>query len=618
MNDCHTSNSGQNPAYRLAQTILCIPLKIRGVYQLDQNKKSCVTHCGTQMHIKTIPYTLLRGRIYYFNIRLQDQFLRISLKTSDANKALQCVLKINSYLLRYKYVGLIQKELILSIVKKVRDEIVLSVNAYLGEDSIAESQLLDSFTKYYADADRDYHSSKLFYPEEQIKHLKPLNFSEFKLEKIYPQNRSPEEAAKLAIENNFVQENDLMAETPHLEDIILENSRSSSWIKDIDMLTRLFRSAVKIRSFLEAGDDASAISLMRTLNGAESTEGRSTSRKLKLFKDYALEFLEAGEKGQLGTLKNRKKRGKWTPRNLTSTESYMRYVCIFFDGKTLDEIDGLNLDELFTGLIQSLPLGNILPFSKMSAEQIVQATLDGEVDDDQMIASKTVSNYKKVLQSFYRFVLDKRYLNASPIDAMRHIIPVSENARGAFKAKDIRRIIDYCNSMTKSEQKWPFLLMSYTGMRNGEIMQLRKEDIQECEESKILYIKITDKAGRVKTDSSNRRIPIHSQLISLGFLDFVEQSEGKLFTKSSRYLTYFYTNFIKRELDLPDVNQTDRTLTLYSLRHSVATELTAKEVVLSKVQQILGHSSSATITERNYIDGMDLIVIKPSIELLEY
>ena len=81
---------------------------------------------------------------------------------------------------------------------------------------------------------------------------------------------------------------------------------------------------------------------------------------------------------------------------------------------------------------------------------------------------------------------------------------------------------------------WLPLLALYTGARQTELGQLHPSDI--CQEAYLLadgtkasawVIKLVENAERgqrVKTEGSERRIPIHSDIISLGFLDLVQDA----------------------------------------------------------------------------------------------
>ena len=80
---------------------------------------------------------------------------------------------------------------------------------------------------------------------------------------------------------------------------------------------------------------------------------------------------------------------------------------------------------------------------------------------------------------------------------------------------------------TSAAKAWAPILCAFTGSRISEIKQLRKEDIKD--DGGIAYIRITPDAGRVKS-RQYRDVPLHQQIIDLGFLDFVAASApGPLF-----------------------------------------------------------------------------------------
>jgi len=98
-----------------------------------------------------------------------------------------------------------------------------------------------------------------------------------------------------------------------------------------------------------------------------------------------------------------------------------------------------------------------------------------------------------------------------------------------FDTEDLRKIFK-APVFTKAERPqagagdaayWLPLIALFAGARMSEIGQLRVPDIKR--ESCIHYLDITDEGENsgVKTESSRRRVPIHPELIRLGFLEYV-------------------------------------------------------------------------------------------------
>jgi integrase len=83
---------------------------------------------------------------------------------------------------------------------------------------------------------------------------------------------------------------------------------------------------------------------------------------------------------------------------------------------------------------------------------------------------------------------------------------------------------------TIAAKRWIPILCAFTGARVSEMTQLRKEDVRQ--EGAIHVMRITPDAGTVKS-GGYRDVPMHDQLVGLGFLDFVMASSGgSLFSRS--------------------------------------------------------------------------------------
>ncbi len=80
---------------------------------------------------------------------------------------------------------------------------------------------------------------------------------------------------------------------------------------------------------------------------------------------------------------------------------------------------------------------------------------------------------------------------------------------------------------TTAAKQWTPILCAHTGARIAEITQLRKQDFRKEGDTHVL--RITPGAGSVKA-GDYRDVPLHPQLVELGFLKFVEASpDGPLF-----------------------------------------------------------------------------------------
>jgi len=74
---------------------------------------------------------------------------------------------------------------------------------------------------------------------------------------------------------------------------------------------------------------------------------------------------------------------------------------------------------------------------------------------------------------------------------------------------------------------WIPLMGIYTGTRLGELCQLRTADVREVEGIPVLVLTNEGEGQSIKSDAGHRSVPIHSELIRLGFLKYVEAIKAK-------------------------------------------------------------------------------------------
>lgn len=77
---------------------------------------------------------------------------------------------------------------------------------------------------------------------------------------------------------------------------------------------------------------------------------------------------------------------------------------------------------------------------------------------------------------------------------------------------------------------WMPLLALFTGARQGELAPMTVDDVETDEPTGVRYFRITEdreRGARLKTKSSRRVVPLHPELVHIGFLDYVEGRRHK-------------------------------------------------------------------------------------------
>jgi integrase len=169
---------------------------------------------------------------------------------------------------------------------------------------------------------------------------------------------------------------------------------------------------------------------------------------------------------------------------------------------------------------------------------------------------------------------------------------------------------------------WIPLLGLFSGARSSELCQLHCADI--VQEQGVWVIDINDGAeGKtVKTKASRRQVPIHSELIRLGFLAYVEATrkagherlwpalslrEGRPSHTFSRWFN------AKPRKAIPGVVIHD----FHSLRHTVRTAMKVAKVSEQDQDLITGHEVQGSTGTKVYTH-VDLVQLKEAVETIRY
>jgi integrase len=139
---------------------------------------------------------------------------------------------------------------------------------------------------------------------------------------------------------------------------------------------------------------------------------------------------------------------------------------------------------------------------------------------------------------------------------------------------------------------WVTMLALYTGARLNELAPLRASDLKR--ESGIHYLAIKEDDDG-KTEAATRRVPLHPELKTLGFIEYVAglPTAGQMFpglrpNPKGDYgdrVGRWFTQVRRAELGRPAADQTD----FHSFRRLVATRLREAEVQEADVAAIVGH-----------------------------
>ena len=169
---------------------------------------------------------------------------------------------------------------------------------------------------------------------------------------------------------------------------------------------------------------------------------------------------------------------------------------------------------------------------------------------------------------------------------------------------------------------WVPLLGLYTGARPGELCQLQVQDIKTVDGIPCIHITDDGEGQKVKTKAGRRLVPIHSELIRLGFLDYAQAIKDKgasslwpqMHLRTDKPSDYFGRWFLilRRSVGLME-SRPD----FYCFRHTVRPLMRRAGIDSGTMDKITGHETRGSIGDTVY-DHRQLEELKTAIETIHY
>lgn len=349
------------------------------------------------------------------------------------------------------------------------------------------------------------------------------------------------------------------------------------------------------------------------LHGMASTPEQATTATIRF--SEKLEEFERDKRSQ----------GDWTER--TATQQIARV-------REFQELMGdLPLSEITTPVcrdyrlkLQQLPKRRTM--DKQYRDKSPEDLLKLDIPEAARISPKTVNEYLRALSVYFGWCVTLGYTPADPVKNLR---PVRESRveREEFNDDDLRVLFlsdDYLtDNLEACWQFWLPLLALFTGARQAELAQLRIEDIVTRESMTLLSIN-QDDGKATKTDSSVRDVPVHSQLIELGFREYVAllkaRGHTRLFpdlplrkNKPGEVLGRWFKVYRKR---WGVEGKTRSSKVFHSFRHTVETRLARADADQHHIDALLGHAPQGSTGRNDYNKGYSDQQLHRGIEMLSY
>jgi integrase/recombinase XerD len=204
-----------------------------------------------------------------------------------------------------------------------------------------------------------------------------------------------------------------------------------------------------------------------------------------------------------------------------------------------------------------------------------------EHEQDRGLKPNTVSTRLRALYAFLGYLVEKETINAAVVKKKMHI-KVPDALPKAIDPQDIKRLLAVTR---KVRDRALVLVLLRTGMRIGELLGTRLDDVNLRESCIDIYEADKTRIGRVVYFSEDARRALKTWIKKR-----CSQTPYIFYGRAGKPLCYEAARaaFIKY-VDKAGLSHTG--YTLHCLRHTCASELLNAGMRLECVQQILGHRS---------------------------
>jgi integrase len=220
-----------------------------------------------------------------------------------------------------------------------------------------------------------------------------------------------------------------------------------------------------------------------------------------------------------------------------------------------------------------------------------------------VITRKTINRYLSGLGGFSNWLVVRGDLDVNPVRDLYLKIDKSRVTTMPFTVDQMTAVFSSkAFQALQGYQYWIPLVMAFSGARPGELAQLLVKDVRERFGHQVMQITPEGGEGKtLKTKNSARPVPVHPELVRLGFLKHVEAmraaGETRVFPDAERNSRGQWIDKFSREFPrlLTRLGvKSGRGLSLYSFRHSAVDALRRAGIADETFQPLIGHAKFTT------------------------
>ena len=323
---------------------------------------------------------------------------------------------------------------------------------------------------------------------------------------------------------------------------------------------------------------------------------------------------------------------KWAQSTRKAADAPLKLLVDFFgpdrDVSTLTRTDGRKLFEV----VKAVPV-NYAKLKVLRGLSLVEVVAKGQELGLATLMPKTVNDiYMTYIGGALGWAVKEQWLGANPVSGFTVTDTVADvDKRSGFTPKQLNKLFrlgPWASVEKRTEgdplRYWGPLVALYQGMRRGEIAQLLVADNEVMDGVAVIHVRPSDEK-RVKSAAGRRVLPVHPELIRMGYLVFVagqrKAGHTQLFPNETANgngawgdpLSKWFIRLLKE-------NEIDGTkLGMHSFRHNFEDALRACDLHGTPIGQELAGRAKADKVSAGYGSGRyPISKLKPAIDGIGY
>ncbi|WP_320035286.1 site-specific integrase [Halarcobacter sp.] len=328
-------------------------------------------------------------------------------------------------------------------------------------------------------------------------------------------------------------------------------------------------------------------------------------------------------------IKDAEVKSKWTDKTAKEIETVLVEFLNILSDRPINEV---NREDLwyYRDILFKLPLN----YSKKSKyrNKTIKQILKMDISNDEKLSIVTVDKKLSKVVTYFRFAFENGYIKDNPSTNLTVNSKIHKQPYKAYSKEDIQRLFtsplyttDIKMKSKRPEWYWLPLIALYSGMRQTEIAQLYVKDIRQEQGVWVFDINKNTPDKKVKNKSSIRLVPIHKELIRLGFLDYAfSLKEERLWMNLNYGKDGYATSYTKHHYSLYNRKyiSKDKKKVFHSFRKTFITNLEQLtllgEINHNAVKALVGHSFNNDITLEVYTQSFDIKILKKVVDKFKW